>query len=84
MLASCGLSDPHRFRNVKDAADVERGVGAVVERVARLVVGLGHVAIELLVLPVADLFRLHHPQGLKEKKMHFLFFILTETTCVVG
>lgn len=55
---------PHRVRDIKDAPNVERCVGAVVERVAGLVVGLGDVAVELLVLPVTDLLRLHHPQGL--------------------
>lgn len=54
----------HRVRDVKDAPDVERRVGAVVQRVARLVEGLGDVAVELLVLPVADLLGLHHPQRL--------------------
>lgn len=63
----CRILNPHRFRDIKDASDVEWGVGTVVECVARYVVGLGSVAIELLVLPVTDLFRLHHPQGLMEK-----------------
>lgn len=58
----------HRFGDVKDAADVERRVGAVVQRVAGLVEGLGHVAVELLVLPVADLLGLHHPQGLRSER----------------
>lgn len=54
----------HRIGDIKDAPDVEWRVGAVVQCVARLVEGLGDVAVELLVLPVADLLGLHHPQGL--------------------
>lgn len=59
---------PHPFRNIEDAADVEWRVSAVVQRVARFVVGLSHVAVELLVLPVTDLFGVHHPQGLTSDK----------------
>jgi len=55
---------PHRSGHVEDAADVERGVGAVVQRVAWLVIRLRHVAVELLVLPLTDLLGLHRPEGL--------------------
>lgn len=55
---------PHRVGDVEDASDVERSVGSIMERVAGLVIGLGDVAVELLVLPVADFFWFHHPQGL--------------------
>lgn len=67
----CRVLKSHRFRNVKDAPDVEWGIGTVVERVARLVVGLGNVAVELLMLPVTDLFRFHHPQSLMGKCFFF-------------
>lgn len=54
----------HRVRDIKDASDVERGVGAVVQCVAGLVVRLSDVTVELLMLPVTNLLRIHHPQGL--------------------
>lgn len=67
---------PHRFGDIKDAPDVKRGVGAVVQSVAWLVVSLSDVAVELLVLPVTDLLRLHHPQSLKEDRQRLLKIII--------
>ncbi|KAK0149616.1 hypothetical protein N1851_009629 [Merluccius polli] len=60
--------DPHHVGDVEDAADVERGVGTVVQRVARLVVRLRDVAVELLMLPLADLLGLHHPERLQSDR----------------
>lgn len=63
----------HRIRDVENASDVERGVCAVVQRVAGLVVGLSNVSVEFLMLPVADPFRLHHPQGLMKQRSNNMF-----------
>ena len=59
---------PHHVRDVEDAADVDGGIGAIVQGVARLVVGPCHVAVELLMLPLADLLGLHHPEGLERER----------------
>lgn len=60
-------SHTHHLRHVEDAADVERSVCAVVQHVAGFIVGLSNIAIKLLVLPLADVFGLHHPQRLQSK-----------------
>lgn len=60
-------SHTHHIRHVEDAADVERSVCAVVQRVTRFIVSLSHVAIKLLVLPLADVFGLHHPERLRNE-----------------
>lgn len=60
------INPPHRIRDIKDASDIERGVGAVVQSVAGLVIGLGYIAVELLMLPLTNLLRVHHPQGLNK------------------
>ena len=65
MLRVAGQARAHCFRHVEDAADTERGVCLVVQSVAGLVVGLRDIAVELLVLPLAHILGVHHPDGLK-------------------
>lgn len=60
---------PHRVRHIEDATDVERCVRPVVQGVAGLVVGLSDVAVELLVLPLAHILGVHHPNSL-EREIH--------------
>lgn len=65
MLRAAGQACAHRFRHIEDAADIERGVCLVVQSVAGLVVGLCDVAIEFLMLPLAHVLGVHHPDGLE-------------------
>lgn len=60
-----GLRPAHRFWHVEEAADVERCVRLVVQGVAGLVMGLSDVAVELLVLTLAHILGVHHPDGLE-------------------
>ncbi len=61
-------SHTHHLWHIEDAADVERSVCAVVQCVAGFIVGLSNIAIKLFMLPLADVFGLHHPQRLQRVK----------------
>lgn len=67
--------DTYLLGHVEDAADVEGSIGLVVQDVAGLVVSLRYEAVKLLVLPLADVLRVQHPQSLwrsRENRSHQL------------
>lgn len=61
----------HHLRNIENATYVEGSISAVVQCVARFIIHLGYIAIKLLMLPLTDLFGVHHPESLKRKYTDF-------------
>lgn len=56
------------LRHIEDAADVEGSIGLVVQDVAGLVVSLRYEAVELLMLPLADVLGVQHPECLRTSR----------------
>ena len=63
----------HRVRHIEDAADAERRVRPVVQGVARPVMGLRDVAVELLMLPLTHVLGVHHPDCLETEEQGCCF-----------
>lgn len=57
----------HRLRNIENAAYVEGSISTVVQYVARFIICLSYIPIKFIMLPITDLFGVHHPESLERK-----------------
>lgn len=55
----------HRLWHIEDAADVEWCVRLIVQSETGFVISLSNVTVEFLMLQLADVLWVHHPDGLK-------------------